>query len=179
MSKSIVAVDPGTSHTGYVKLEAGDDEVSLVGFGKPPLSRSAAPQRINEILNYIVEVLWKTPTSSELWVELFAPYGARRGMMWNASLVGALCYLPVTRRDEGLISYGVYPVQWREWVRTEIECGKGPIDRVRAEDLFSLYGVDYTEELAKEAHLRDALCIGLFGLYGAEEHEYEISEAIN
>jgi Holliday junction resolvasome RuvABC endonuclease subunit len=180
MSKTILAIDPGTIHTGFAKLteEDGDLTVEKWGMVDVPKGLSAA-HRINYIVDSIVELIGELPPATEIWTELFAPYGARRGMMWNASLVGAILYLPVTRRDESFVSYGVYPIQWREWVRTEAGLGKGAISQSAVEKLLQLREADYTKDIIEHAHVRDALCIGLFGLYGAETNEYQVSETVN
>jgi hypothetical protein len=101
-------------------------------------------------------------------------------MMWNATLAGALCYIPVTRQDKKLTAYGVYPVQWKSWVRAEVGVeAKAKLTYSMVEKLLHKYNIDYTEEMLSDEHCRDAICIGVFGIHGADQNEHETSSTLN
>jgi Holliday junction resolvasome RuvABC endonuclease subunit len=151
MSKIVVAVDPGTINTGYCKLEVNNDgtvaQVHEAGIIKATGKR--AVDRIPEIIDRINQLVEKPASVDEIWTELFVPYGARKGAMWNASLVGAILFLPVTRMIKGLSCYGVYPVE---------------LDNVTLTDEQSL--------ALSNPHVADALGLALFGIKEAEQHDY-------
>jgi Holliday junction resolvasome RuvABC endonuclease subunit len=174
MSKIVVAVDPGTINTGYCKLEVNNDgtvaQVHEAGIIKATGKR--AVDRIPEIIDRINQLVEKPASVDEIWTELFVPYGARKGAMWNASLVGAILFLPVTRMIKGLSCYGVYPVQWKAWIKRQSALDSMKLD---TEFLLELDNVTLTDEQSlalSNPHVADALGLALFGIKEAEQHEY-------
>jgi len=173
MSKIVVGVDPGTKNTGLCKLEVNNDgtvnRILNLAAIRPVGER--AVDRIPEIVDRVSKEI-TDPNADEIWTELFVPYGARKGAMWNASLVGALLFLPVTRMIKGLGCYGVHPVSWKAWLK------KVGLDTLK-ENVAALLGYDgiiLTDEQSlalSNPHVADALGLALFGIKEADTHEYK------
>lgn len=166
--KHILAVDPGTTHTGIVKAKVSlSGVVEIVDWAELEVpKKTPAPRRINSIITQIWDWATSPPRAKEIWTELFMPYGARRGAMWNMALTGAIIYLPATREDEDLVTYGVPPVTWKSWVQKNYDLPDTELLRV-----FGLMDKQLLEDLGRSPHIRDALLIALYSQYGEPDVE--------
>lgn len=168
-----MSVDPGTNHTGVVVAELGPDKsLNVVNTYKIEKRKGHAWRRVTEIIEILVEIV-EQHSVQELWVELYIPYGARKGALWNMMLVGALLYLPVTRQQESLTSYGLYAREWKQWMK-KVTPGCDH-DGKRARTFALNQGLEFTdamEEMLTDIHVADALGILLFTRYAGEHNEH-------
>lgn len=169
----IMSVDPGTINTGVVVSELGpDDSLILCNTYKILKKKGDAWRRVSEIMAELVNII-EEHEINELWVELYIPYGPRKGYLWNMMLVGALLYLPVTRRLHSLISYGVYAREWKPWLkRATPECDT---DKGRARTFATRAGIEFTdemEEMLTDPHVADALGLVLYTRYAGDTNEH-------
>lgn len=174
MSKIVVGVDPGTKNTGYCKLEVNNDGTvrTILSLERISPTGDTAVSRIPEIVERVCEGVVGEPKADEVWTELFVPYGARKGAMWNASLVGALLFLPVTRMIKNLGCYGVYPVQWKSWAKKIADV---PMTEVIGY-LLAKDNIELTDEqnlALSNPHVADAMGLALFGIRESDKHEYK------
>jgi len=170
MSKYILAVDPGTVNTGWAKVEVQEENINrIVGVGVTTPPKDIPPKRVSEIIRQLIEVLNARPMATEIWTEFFVPYAARKGAMWNTTLVGALLYLPITRHRMDLTSFGMFPATWKAWMKKE--AGAHCSDPICA--LLEKYGVEPTDEqwqtMGESPHIRDAIGIAFYAVYGATD----------
>lgn len=166
----ILAVDPGTSHTGVVKAEIQEDSIiKILDWGELEIPKGVpAPKRINAIVSQVYDWATRKPAVREIWVEQFAAYGARRGMMWNMALVGALLYLPATRENEDLTSYTVHPKTWKSWYAKDFKNKTAtPHDILKRQlEDYGLFEEDLYLDCIRSQHIADALGLALFAVYG-------------
>ena len=171
-----MALDPGTLHTGVVIVKGTFDSIEEILEIRKIEKKSKdgkAPVRIAHIVNEVREMLdqWQV---TEMWTELFIPYGRRRGAMHNMNLVGALLYMPATRSIEGLHSYGLHAGEWKRWIKAQYP----DLEMHQAvRNLCALHDVTLTDEAEagiSDPHCCDALGILLFIKFGvAEDAEHE------
>ena len=94
MSRNIIGIDPGTLNTGYVVVESDGGIVRVLTSGVVPVDKKLpAPCRIHHIITELIREI-EAFDVTEIWTELFVPYGARQGALWNTALTGAIIYLP-------------------------------------------------------------------------------------
>ena len=166
MSKYLMGVDPGTVHTGWAVVEVQGSNINrIVAVGETAPPKASPPKRINEIIRQLLMVIDAVPMVTEIWTEFFVSYGARKGAMWNTTLVGALLYLPVTRQRENLTCYGMYPATWKAWLKKQ----GGWYEVIQK------YAITVPEEVFNEVgenpHIHDAVCLALYAVYGATDVE--------
>ena len=173
MTYRIMSVDPGTINTGVVVMELGPDDTLIPLATKKILKRKGdAWHRVTYIVGLILEMveMWEV---QEIWIELYIPYGARKGSLWNMMLVGALLYLPVTRSLENTISYGLYAREWKQWLKKATpDCDS---DRRRAVAFAKAHGLEFTDEMEldlTDVHVADALGLVLFTRYAGDTNEH-------
>ena len=169
----VMAVDPGTINTGVVIGELGpDDTVQMVAAKKVNKRKGDAWRRVTTITAEIVDMIEEYDVR-ELWVELYIPYGRRRGSLWNMMLVGALLYLPVTRSKDNLISYGLYAREWKPWLKKMTpDCDA---DKRRAITFAKNQGIEFTDEMEEaltDVHVADALGLILFPHFAGDTNEH-------
>lgn len=170
---TIMSVDPGTINTGVVVAELGPDNSLIpVNTYKILKKKGDAWRRVSDIITVLANIIEEHEVD-ELWVELYIPYGARKGSLWNMMLVGALLYLPVTRSVEKLTSYGLYAREWKQWLKKETPgCDN---DSKRARTFALNHGIEFTdemEEMLTDIHIADALGILLFTRYAGGHNEH-------
>lgn len=178
MSHSIMAVDPGTQHTGVAIGRVEDGVLVIQEITKIEKLKGKAYRRVSEIIEEVRDLVDKHEVK-ELWTEMFVPYGIRRGAMHNMNLVGALIYMPVTRSIE-MLSYGIQAAEWKKWIKANAPECKTPSESIR--NLCELQEVeltDATHEAIADPHCADALGILMFSVYGSGEREYQASHIQN
>jgi len=169
--RSIVAIDPGTIHTGIVKCDVSEEGgiVRVTDSSVLEVPKGvAAPKRINAILEQVVQWVDNVPFADEVWIEQFMFYGARKGAMHNAALVGALAYLPATRQRDDLTTFVVPPVTWKSWYYKpfrERQVSECEVIRERLEE-FGLLDTDLYSSMLHSQHIADAVGIALYSQYG-------------
>jgi Holliday junction resolvasome RuvABC endonuclease subunit len=184
MSKVILGLDTGTINTGFVKVEVKQGEIFAIhDAGMIQVKKLETRYRLAAIVRAVVTILDKAPRVTEMWTELFQFYGARKGALWNAMLVGALIYLPVTRQRRDLTSYSTSKSQWWSWYKTYLGCSDKKDMWPASKAYLEQRGVEISDEhealFAGSQHLNDALGVLLFAVYGAENDEYFISDTTN
>lgn len=176
MSKAhrMMSVDPGTLNTGVVVVELQPDgTLKMLHTRKISRKKGDAWKRVNEILEDLIEIVREYKVN-EIWVELYVPYGRRKGSLWNMMLVGALLYLPVTRSLDDTVSYGVYAQEWKRWLTKAIDTDRHP-----AKALAESLGIALTDEQyadISDPHVADALGLLLFSQYRETNNEYATSK---
>lgn len=179
MKYNIMAIDPGTQHTG-VAVGATEEggTLEILEIVKIEKLKGKAYRRITEIIDEVRDLIDKHGVI-EMWTEMFVPYGIRRGAMHNMNLVGALLYMPVTRKLD-MVSYGLQAAEWKKWVKAQVPDATTPYEAIR--DLCVTHGVtlsDAHHAAISDPHCADAVGILLFSHYGSDSHEYEIGYAQN
>ena len=163
MSKNIIGIDPGSVNTGYVVVESDGGIVQILGEGVVEVDKKLpAPCRIHHILTQLVTEI-ESFNVTEIWTELFVPYGARKGALWNTALTGAIIYLPTTRMKEDWTSFAVHPSTWKAWYNKpflEMLVSEWEVRR----NVNERYGLDLDTSLPK--HVWDALGILCYAHYG-------------
>lgn len=173
MNYRIMSVDPGTINTGVVVTELGpDDTLVMLATKKITKRKGDAWRRVTDIVKEILEMVEEYEIR-ELWTELYIPYGARKGSLWNMMLVGALLYLPVTRSLSNLQSYGLYAREWKQWLKKATpDCDS---DKHRAVSFAKANGLELTDEQEldlTDVHVADALGLVLFTRYAGDTNEH-------
>ena len=173
MNYRIMSVDPGTINTGVVVTELGpDDTLKVLKTVKINKRKDDAWHRVTYIVAPILELILEYEVQ-ELWVELYIPYGARKGSLWNMMLVGALIYLPVTRGLDTLTSYGLYAREWKGWLKKATpNCDK---DSRRVVEFAVAHDVVLDDEAhyhLSDPHVSDALGLVLFTRYSGDTNEH-------
>lgn len=169
----VMAVDPGTIHTGYVVGECDNGVVQILKMGQVSVDKKLPPpKRIHGILSELVEVATALDVQ-QIWTELFVPYGARTGAMWNTALSGAIVYLPSTRQQEDWVTYAVHPSTWKSWFARPFKdrpCTSGDMIRETLQT-YDLYSDELYMACIKSQHVADAVGILLFSQYGDPDVE--------
>ena len=176
----MLGLDTGTVNTGFVKvLVNGGEIMEILDAGMIQCGKLEVRHRISAIVKAVVGLLDTVPKCNEMWTELFQFYGARKGALWNAMLVGALIYLPVTRSRRKLISYGSSKIQWWSWYKKEMGVTDKKDMWMASWGFLERRGVEISDELqelfAASQHLNDALGLLIFAVYGAPKDDEYIS----
>ena len=174
MKYRVMAIDPGTQHTGVAVGTLGSDgTMKIREIKKIEKLTGKTYRRISEIIEEVRELIDEHGVK-ELWTEMFVPYGIRRGAMHNMNLVGALLYIPVTR-NISMLSYSIQAAEWKKWVKANVPDFKTTAEAIRK--LCVKFEVELTDEweaAIADPHCADAVGILLFSYYGSEaEREYQ------
>lgn len=164
-SHRVLAIDPGTQHTGLAVGEGKDGFFEILEIRKVEKLKGKAYRRISEIIEEVRDLIDQYEVA-ELWTEMFVPYGIRRGAMHNMNLVGALLYIPVTRKID-MLSYAIQASEWKRWVKANAPDATTPSEAIRT--LCAQHEVELTDEhhaAIADPHCADALGILLFTYYG-------------
>lgn len=184
MSEIMLGLDTGTTNTGFVKVKVDQGELmEIIDAGMLQYGKLPVHDRIAAIVRSVIAILDTAPKVKTMWVELFQFYGARKGALWNAMLVGALIYLPVTRVRRNLTAYGSSKIQWWSWYKKEMDVTDKKDMWDASRGFLFTRGVVITDEMealfAGNQHLNDALGLLLYAIYGESANEYVSNNAAN
>lgn len=177
MKYNIMAIDPGTQHTGLAigaTEPGGSGTLEILAIKKIEKLKSSVWRRITGIIDEVRDLIDEYGVL-ELWIEMFVPYAQRRGAMHNMNLVGALLYMPVTRNLD-MVAYAIQAAEWKRWVKGQVPFAETPFEAMRALcHKFSVPLSDADLAAIADPHCADALGILMFSHFGSYEREHAIS----
>jgi len=158
--KIILAFDPGTRDTGYAKIRRLGDEATLLDSGTLSRLRFRRPaERMKQQFQEGRELLRVQPYPHEVWVELYIPYQARKGMMYNIMLTGSFLTLPLNFQN--MKGFGVEPKIWKDWIKRR--AGKSTVEAAVA----SLFPT----QKFRTTHEGDAAGIAYYGGFNEDNQD--------
>lgn len=174
MSRCILALDPGTTNTGWAKLRQAKSGWQVNhGTNVSPKMRGQG-FKVKWQVAEIAELILTPPRATEVWLEAYFPFKWHKSASYQLMLSGglmtvyeSLAKVKIQPRIKGT-SRSVPPKVWKDWIRRLAAASFEASDKEAMREVVTnlyLEELDYELQTKASGHAIDALGVGLFAIH--------------